>query len=114
MIAHAINDWDIPYTHSEVLFEALLGKHIPSVDVPLNPMGMTKQHWDTLLAQRALRMSERKRLVKHTDLLPFGTLDEFDDGNRKVTFVKTQAGGHDYIGAQEGVQDVIGRALGLL
>jgi abhydrolase domain-containing protein 12 len=48
-------------------------------------------------------------------LANFGRIDEFSEDGRKVVLVKTLAGGHDYLGLQEGLQDIIGRtfAIGL-
>jgi len=113
VIAHATNDWDIPSTHSEVLFEAFLDKHLPPLEMPSNPLGMSQAEWDKFTLQQGIRMKEWDQLVKHTDLRNFGSVDEFTADERKVVLVKTFAGGHDYVGVQEGVQDVIGRTFGL-
>jgi len=113
VIAHATNDWDIPSTHSEVLFEDFLDKHLPPLEMPSNPLGMSQAEWDKFTLQQGMRMKEWDQLVKHTDLRNFGSVDEFTADERKVVLVKTFAGGHDYVGVQEGVQDVIGRTFGL-
>ncbi|KAF8654618.1 hypothetical protein AX16_003529 [Volvariella volvacea WC 439] len=124
IIAHATNDFDIPYTHSEVLFEAFLSPYLPQVNIlPSSGMGVgqiTKDEWETYTSQHVLRIQERKKISQHTDLGSFGTLDEFEEKDedtgatkRKIVLVKVNAGKHDYIGVQEGVQDIIGRTFGL-
>jgi abhydrolase domain-containing protein 12 len=56
---------------------------------------------------------KRDKIVSKTVIENFGSVEEFDDATnrRKVTLVKTLAGTHDYIGVQEGLQDVIIRRL---
>ncbi len=42
-------------------------------------------------------------------------MDEFtEDNGRRVTLVKTLAGGHDYLGVQEGLVDIIGKAFSVI
>jgi abhydrolase domain-containing protein 12 len=114
LIAHAENDWDIPYTHSEVLFNAFLDRYLPSLPLPENPLTATKELWSEFNAKQQARRAKRRELVIRTDFPKFGTMDEFVADGRKVVFVKALAGGHDYLGVQEGVQDIIGRTFSLL
>jgi abhydrolase domain-containing protein 12 len=65
------------------------------------------------MAQLAQRKEMREKLVTSVELRNFGTVHEFTEGGRKVVYVRSLAGGHDYLGVQEGVQDVIGRTFGL-
>jgi abhydrolase domain-containing protein 12 len=65
------------------------------------------------MAQLAQRKEMREKLVTSVELRNFGTVHEFTEGGRKVVYVQSLAGGHDYLGVQEGVQDVIGRTFGL-
>ncbi|TFK70394.1 alpha/beta-hydrolase [Pluteus cervinus] len=113
VISHAANDWEIPSTHSEALLEAFLDPYLPPVDIPSNPIGMNQAEWAAYTTQQTVRLSERNKLIKRTELQNFGTLQEFTDEGRKVVFVKSFEGGHNRPGTQEGVQDVIGRTLGL-
>ncbi|PPQ68412.1 hypothetical protein CVT26_006084 [Gymnopilus dilepis] len=116
LIAHAENDWDIPHTHSDVLFQAFLEPHLPPVDTPENPFGLKTEEWDVIRAQQTLRLNKRDETVKTTNIDRFGRVDEFwDAGNdRQVVLVKTLAGGHDYLGVQEGLVDIIGQKFGIL
>ncbi|KIM43230.1 hypothetical protein M413DRAFT_444038 [Hebeloma cylindrosporum] len=114
LIAHAENDWDIPDTHSDILFQAFLEPHLPSVDHPDNPLTTTQEEWDVVVKQQALRNAKRGEILKSLYLQNFGRIDEFTQLGRKVVLVKTLAGGHDYLGVQEGLLDIIGKNFDLL
>ena len=61
-----------------------------------------------------------KKVLKTTEIDKFGRVDEFmgpengDGESRKLVLVKTLHGGHDYLGIQEGLVDIIGRVFGLV
>ncbi|KAJ6557219.1 Alpha/Beta hydrolase protein [Mycena vulgaris] len=113
LIAHAENDWDIPYSHSEALFDTFLDALLPpSPALPENALSLSQEDWIAFNIQRAARKEARDELVTSVELHNFGTVHEFTEAGRKVVFVQTLAGGHDYLGVQEGVQDVIGRTFG--
>ncbi|KAF8895313.1 Alpha/Beta hydrolase protein [Infundibulicybe gibba] len=114
LIAHAENDWDIPYSHSQVLFNAFLEPVLPDVEVPDNAFSITKAQWSAILDQQAARASKRNTIVISQHLRNFGTTEEFEHDGRKVKLVQTLAGGHDYLGVQEGVLDAIGQFYKLL
>ncbi|KAF5330257.1 hypothetical protein D9758_014440 [Tetrapyrgos nigripes] len=116
LIAHAENDFVIPYTHSEVLFNAFLEPLLPSVKLPRNPASLTTDEWASFTSQLSLRKESREEIVATTKIENFGTIEEFadTDGDRDVVFVKLLEGQHDYVGVQEGLQDIIGRKFGIL
>lgn len=107
LIAHAENDWEIPYTHSEVLFGAFLEPYLPEISVPQNGGTFSAEDWAHFKIQSETRSVRRSDIVQRRELRNFGTIEEFEAEGRKVVFVKTLAGGHDYLGVQEGVQDMI-------
>jgi abhydrolase domain-containing protein 12 len=115
LIAHAENDWDIPDSHSDILFQAFLERQLPPLDIPSKVLSMSKEDWEIVEGQQKARQEKRNELLKSTTLLNFGRIDEFSEEGRKIVLVKTLAGGHNYLGAQEGLQDIIGRtfAIGL-
>ncbi|KAF8967091.1 Alpha/Beta hydrolase protein [Flammula alnicola] len=113
LIAHAKNDWDIPDSHSDILFHAFLEPHLPPITLPATPFSASQEEWELLSRQQTARISKREEILKSTTLHNFGQMDEFSDGNRKVVLVKTLAGGHDYLGIQEGLVDIIGKTFGL-
>ncbi|KAF9267591.1 alpha/beta-hydrolase [Marasmius fiardii PR-910] len=113
LIAHAANDWDIPYTHSEVLFNAFLEPHLPSVQLPSNPAALNKEQWSTFTNQITARNAKMDEIVETTNFPYFGTVKKFSENERDIVFVKTLEGNHDYVGVQEGLQDIIGRKYGL-
>lgn len=115
LIAHAENDRDIPDSHSDILFQAFLERQLPLLDIPSNVLAMSKEDWEIVEGQQMARQNKRNEILKSTTLTNFGRMDEFFEDGRKVVLVKTLAGGHNYVGAQEGLQDIIGRtfAIGL-
>lgn len=62
----------------------------------------------------ARRKERRDELVKQTKLEHFANIEEFTDGTRDVMFIKLAQGGHDYVGTQEGLQDIIGTKYGFI
>jgi abhydrolase domain-containing protein 12 len=114
LIAHAENDRDIPDAHSDRLFQAFLEPHLPSVNHPDNPFNTTQAEWDVVVKQQTLRNAKRGEILKSAHLQNFGRIDEFTQVGRKVVLVKTLAGGHDYLGVQEGLLDIIGKNFDLL
>ncbi|EKM79328.1 hypothetical protein AGABI1DRAFT_74272 [Agaricus bisporus var. burnettii JB137-S8] len=114
LIAHAENDWDIPDSHSDVLFNAFLDRVLPKVEVPGNALTATKEEYKAMSSSIKKRQAAKEKLVHQVDIPGFGHTESFWDEKRQrnVTLVKTLWGAHDYCGAQEGVQDAIGRLFG--
>lgn len=115
LIAHAENDWDIPDSHSDVLFHAFLDGVLPKLEVPGSAISATKEEYDAMSSSIKKRQAAKEKLVYRVDMPGFGHTESFWDEKkqRNVTLVKTLWGKHDYCGAQEGVQDAIGRMFGL-
>lgn len=113
IIAHALNDFDIPYTHSEVLFNAFLKPHLPAITPLPTTLPVPTDTWNQFEIQRQAHFAKREVIVTSTDIGNFGTVDEFEQEGRKIVLVKTQAGNHDFLGVQEGLQDIIGRSFRL-
>ena len=87
LIAHAEDDWSIPYSHASTLFDAFLA--LP----------------DSQAAHSNATLSV-------THISGYGTFSQAQVGGRKVALLLTERGGHD-LGKVEGVQDTIGRLFGL-
>lgn len=87
---------------------------MPSVNFPGLGVLLSAEEWAHLDSQLATRAEARSRIVKETEVDNFGTVQEFDEGGRQIVYVKTLHGKHDYIGVQEGLQDIIGRKYGLI
>ncbi|EKM77818.1 hypothetical protein AGABI1DRAFT_115061 [Agaricus bisporus var. burnettii JB137-S8] len=113
LIAHGMDDWTIPHTHSTILFDTFLESYLPSAPgLPMNPM--SNYNWDDYAVQQDKRAERRRKIVQTTVIDGFGTLEEFVDAKkegRRIAMLKTSAGAHD-IGRLEGVQDVIGMMFG--
>lgn len=104
------NDWDIPSTHSENLFTAILDPHLPAVpEVPLGPISWTKEDWDAFTQEKAFRAKARKALVTTHSIPDVGVIERFEQGGNKAVFFKTLHGGHDMIALQESVQEEMRR-----
>jgi len=118
LIAHADNDWDIPSSHSTILFEAFLSPYLPSYPAtPENPLSLTD--WDNYTLYENVRASKRSDIVSTTLIEGYGVYEEtnsefvrLEEGlERKVALLRIENGEHD-IGRAEGVQDTIGRMFG--
>ncbi|KAF8635826.1 hypothetical protein AX15_000025 [Amanita polypyramis BW_CC] len=113
LIAHAENDWEIPDTHSDALFQAFLEPLVPNIPISQKPLSLTTEEWSDLLQKQEER-SRRRREIVETSVIPnFGEVSHIQVG-RPVTLVKTLVGGHNGIAEQEGLQDVIAKEFGLL
>lgn len=112
LIAHAEDDWDIPYRHSELLFQAFLEPHLPALKLPENPLVATPNEWAEVNKVQIKREAVRDDILERKELPNFGQVEQFRAGGRNIVYVRSKAGGHDFIGAQEGVQDVIGKTFG--
>jgi abhydrolase domain-containing protein 12 len=109
MIAHAEDDWDIPWTHSQVLFDAFASRYLPPAEaVPIQSLpGLSLEDWDRLRQQEQKRTDKRNEFVQREEIGGFGSIEYFTKEERRVLFVKSDKGGHDYLGVQEGVQEYI-------
>jgi len=117
LIAHADNDWDIPSSHSSLLFDAFLAPYLPlSPTTPENPLSQTD--WDNYTLHENIRASKRSDIVSTMLIEGYGVYEETNNDfvrmeglERKVALLRIESGGHD-IGRVEGVQDAIGRMFG--
>jgi abhydrolase domain-containing protein 12 len=113
LIAQAEDDWVIPHSHSDVLFEAFLAPLLPNIAIPKQPLSLTTEQWNDLAHQQEHRSQKRKEIVETSVVSKFGTVSRIGTG-RSVTLVKTLVGGHDNVVEQEGLQDIIARDFELL
>jgi abhydrolase domain-containing protein 12 len=110
LIVHAENDWDIPHSHSQTLFDAFLEQHLP----PLPEIAAAMVGASDEVAERMAKLSQergalRQELVATNDIARVGRVEVFskDRSHGKVVFFRTQWGGHSTLGLVEGVQDYI-------
>ncbi len=111
LIAHAEDDWDIPDSHSDILFHAFLDPYLPPVDATENFV-MSPESLNKLSEQQKSRKATLDGLVRTTKITKFGRMVEFVAKEQKVVLVKTLVGGHNYVGIQEGLVDIIGKTFG--
>jgi abhydrolase domain-containing protein 12 len=113
IIAHAENDLEIPASHSDVLFQAFLEPHLPETKPLTLGQMLSPEEWEDIQEVLQQRNSVRRGLVQSTTIPRFGRVDEFSADGRSVVLVKTLVGSHDFIGIQEGLQDIIKRKFRL-
>lgn len=83
--------------------------------LPENPFLATPEDWGVVTEQHSLRATKRASFVVGRDIPNFGRVEEFvEDTGRRITLVKTLAGGHDHLGVQEGLVDIIGKSFGFI
>jgi len=85
---------------------------LPEISVSA-PLWLTAESLGKLTEQHRARREVLEEKVRTTHIPKFGRIDEFVDEKRKVVLVKTLFGGHDYLGIQEGLVDIIGKTFGL-
>lgn len=108
LIAHSVNDMDIPDSHSDVLFNSILEPHLAEIKRPsVRGSEWKEADWEAFKVARAVRKEQREALVQTQDIQDLGILENATLPNRKVSLLKALKGGHDRIGIQEGVQDVM-------
>ncbi|KAI0038779.1 abhydrolase domain-containing 12 [Auriscalpium vulgare] len=116
LLAHAADDFDISHSHSDVIFEAFLEKHLPTL--PLLTTGLdvpseaALQELAKVVKERA---TVRSRLVTSQEVDRVGLLEVFKQsgGTGDVVILKTEYGGHDQIGLWQGVQDIVAELFDL-
>ena len=110
LIVHSEDDWDIPHSHSQTLFDAFLERHLPQLpDIAAEMIGASDE-----VAERVAKLSQeraalRQELVVASEVPHVGRMEVFskDRSHGKVVFLRTRWGGHDRVGLVEGVQDYI-------
>ncbi len=110
LIVHAEDDWDIPHSHSQTLFDAFLDQHLP----PLPHLAATMAGASDEVMEKIDRLSKERRalrrdLVVASEIPRLGWVEVFSkkdkSSDRKVAFLRTRWGGHSTVGLVEGVQD---------
>lgn len=91
-----------------MLLEPLLP--VLPVDLPSSPGSpFTSEQFAAFTQAQNERREARSALVRKTEITNFGTMEDFEGHNApRVLYLETYWGSHAHIGAQEGVQDVIG------
>lgn len=119
LLIHAHNDWDIPSTHSSALFSSALEPHLPAI--PTAPLAAssswTQEQWETFYKAQEERKAVYEKIVTSREIRNFGSLESFErgveeGGGGKVVLLKTIEGGHNKVGAHEGVHEVIRSTFG--
>lgn len=98
-----------------MIFDSLLEPLLPPISAP--PIGVNtwkEGPWAEFYASVPARTHARETIISETNLPNVGTLSEFtkNDGGR-VLMLKTAAGGHNGIGWQGGVHEVIRHTFNL-
>jgi abhydrolase domain-containing protein 12 len=108
LIVHAENDWDIPHSHSQTLFDAFLEQHMPPMPDIAAAMASDQ------VAESFERLSKERRALRGelavaSEIPRLGSVEVFskDRSHGKVAFLRTRWGGHSRVGLVEGVQDYI-------
>jgi len=108
LIVHAENDWDIPHSHSQTLFEAFLDQHLPPLpNIAAAMAGASDEVMEKMDRLSNERRALRRDLVVASEIPRLGRVEVFskDRSDGKVAFLRTRWGGHSRVGLVEGVQD---------
>jgi abhydrolase domain-containing protein 12 len=110
LIVHAENDWDIPHSHSQTLFDAFLEQHLPPLpEIAAAMAGVSDEVVESIDRLSKERRALRRDLVAASEIPRVGRVEVFskDRSDNKVAFLRTRWGGHSRVGLVEGVQDYI-------
>ncbi|KIJ60293.1 hypothetical protein HYDPIDRAFT_139443 [Hydnomerulius pinastri MD-312] len=108
LIVHAEDDWDISYTHSDAIFDALIEPYLPPVDaLPLDPGSWSTEQWSTYQKQMAIQREARASVLTRTHLPNFGMMDKLESSGETIVLLKTLTGSHNEVGTLEGTQEVM-------
>ena len=110
LLVHAEDDWDIPYLHSETLFDAFLEQHLPPLpNIAAAMAGASDEVAESIDRLSKERRALRRELVTSSEIPRMGHVEVFskDRSHNKVAFLRTRWGGHSTVGLVEGVQDYI-------
>lgn len=117
LIAHSHDDADIPIIHSQNLYDTLLEPLLPTLPaLPYLPSDLKQFDWPAFERAKDDRLARKAALVATQEIPRFGSVHTFQKQGitgdfHPVTFVETQWGGHDRIGLQDTVIDIIGKAF---
>ena len=101
---------EIPYSHSEALFNGLVEQYLPPLVVPPTSPGEARGFdWSAFNAASKERQVVRSTLVTMREIPGFGTVHHLGrlNGSGEVTFVEGRYGAHDRIGLQESLMDLV-------
>jgi abhydrolase domain-containing protein 12 len=107
-MVHAEDDWDIPHSHSQTLFDAFLDQHLlPLPDIAAALAGASDEVMEKMDRLSKERRALRRDLVAASEIPRLGRVEVFskDRSDRMVAFLCTRWGGHSRLGLVEGVQD---------
>ncbi|KAI0294467.1 Alpha/Beta hydrolase protein [Multifurca ochricompacta] len=88
LIVHAEDDWDIPYSHSQTLFDAFLEQHLP----PLPELTAAMVGVSDEVAERVTKLSQeraalRRELVTTSEIERVGRVEAFSSKNRSKDYI---------------------------
>ena len=109
LIVHAENDWYIPYSHSETLFDSL-EQHLPPLpNIAAAMAGASDEVAESIDKLSKERRALRRELVSTSEIPRMGRVEVFsiDRSHNTVAFLRSRWGGHSTLGLVEGVQDYI-------
>ena len=108
-IVHAGNDWDIPHSHSQTLFDAFFDQHLLPLPHLVAMAGTSDDVMEKIDRLSKERRALRRDLVVASEIPRLGWVEVFSkkdkSSDRKVAFLRTRWGGHSTVGSVEGVQD---------
>ncbi|GBE85217.1 Protein bem46 [Sparassis crispa] len=115
LIAHSVDDFEVPHSHSHTLLERLLDTILPPPGVLPSTPGIVVNgpEFAAFTDAQSKRRDARTALVRKVEVPNFGTVEEFDGKYGRVVYVESLWGSHSKVGLQEGVQDVIATTFGL-
>ena len=111
-IVHSQDDFEIPYFHSQNLFESLLEPFLPPAPTaPTSPSELNKFDWAAFNDAAEARRVRRAAVVEKSSIDGFAKVQKLVRSKEKgvglVVYVEALYGGHDRLGLQESLLDYL-------
>lgn len=113
LLAHSLDDTEIPHSHSHSLFNLFVDPLLPPSPSPPESAADVLANdfdWDAFKNANEERQKKRSELVLDEPVEGFGTVFRLDrswEKNGDVMLVESRYGGHNGIGLQESLVDVM-------
>ncbi|EJC98093.1 alpha/beta-hydrolase [Fomitiporia mediterranea MF3/22] len=114
LLVHSKDDVEIPHSHSQSLFDGIVDQFLPILPaLPESTSELQGFDWAGFEAAKKERQTSRDALVRKQEIPGFATVHRLHRPGEfgEVLFVEAEYGGHDRVGLQESLIDLISYEL---
>ncbi|KAL5482707.1 hypothetical protein ACEPAI_9301 [Sanghuangporus weigelae] len=110
LLAHSKDDFAVPHAHSRTLFESFLEEFLPPApSLPNSHSDMRTLDWTAFKTANDERLARKSALVDRQEIPGFAIVHRLNRTNDsgEVIFVEASHGGHNRIGIQDSLLDLL-------